>query len=255
MADKKGWGSTVLGWFVVQDGQPASDAAADDTPAEASAEPSSDADLADEIIKRYAGGGPLRTTADADADATPGAAAGATGAGAEFFQHQPPAAPGGQVDFEAVFEAAGVDAEERSRVTRAVELLRSLPAETDAGVKKQIVEASLRAFGVPVEKIIEAGAEEIQALEFYTRAGAADTERLINDSEQRIAEYEQEIANIRKVMQERVEEQQAVIRVCNDKKLEVQQILEFFGRERVAAVVKASPKLHDPSGASETPAT
>jgi hypothetical protein len=158
------------------------------------------------------------------------------------------------VDFDAVFEAAGIDSEERGRVARAVELLNGLPAGTDVAVKKQIVEMSLRAFGVPVEKIIEAGAEEIQALEFYQRSGASETEQLIAESEQRIRDLEQEIADVRKVMQQRVEEQQSVIRACNQKKLEVQQILEFFGQERVAAVVKASPKLQDPSG-DTTPTT
>ncbi|HEV2761456.1 MAG TPA: hypothetical protein VGV38_00580 [Pyrinomonadaceae bacterium] len=254
MSEKKGWGSTVLGWFVVQEGQQEGAHEADPS---AQQQPAADAgtDIADELIRKYSGGGggytpsaqTSRTTTSAAATDSP-AATPAT----ETFHPAPPSAPGGQVDFDAVYEAAGVDAEERSRVTRAVELLRSLPEGTDTTVKKQIVEASLRAFGVPVEKIIEAGAEEIQALEFYQRAGAADTEELINQSEQRIRELEQEIADVRKVMQQRVEEQQSVIRACNEKKLEVQQILEFFGQERVAAVVKASPKLHDPSGEAPT---
>ena len=251
MSEKKGWGSTVLGWFVVQEGQQEGAPAAE--PAAEHATAAGGTDIADELLRKYSGGGssgyaPTHTTS-ADAGVASSGASPAT----ETFQQSPPPAPGGQVDFEAVFEAAGVDAEERGRVSKAVELLRSLPAGTDTAVKKQIVEASLRAFGVPVEKIIEAGAEEIQALEFYQRAGAADTEELINQSEQRIRDLEQEIADIRKVMQQRVEEQQSVIRACNEKKLEVQQILEFFGQERVAAVVKASPKLHDPS--VETPTT
>lgn len=242
MTDKKGWGSTVLGWFIVQDEQPGA--------ADASHLP------ADEIINKYA-----NMAAGEEAQEVDPAAAEAPFAATDFSQTQPPALTGGQVNFEAVFESAGVDAEERERVTKAIELLRSLPPGTDAAVKKQIVEASLRAFGVPVEKIIEAGAEEIQALEFYLRAGAADTEKVIDESEQRIKDYEQEIKIIRQVMQERVLEQQTMIKSCNDKKLEIQQILEFFGQERVASVVKASPKLHDPnssaadetSGSSTTP--
>ncbi|HYK20003.1 MAG TPA: hypothetical protein VEV42_04670, partial [Pyrinomonadaceae bacterium] len=64
-----------------------------------------------------------------------------------------------------------------------------------------------------------------------------------------------EIENIRNVMQQSVNEQQTLIKTCNDKKLEVQQVLEFFGQETVAKVVQASPKLHDPSGPATTPAT
>ena len=48
-------------------------------------------------------------------------------------------------------------------------------------------------------------------------------------------------------MQQRVEEQNAVIQSCNTKKLEVQKVLEFFGQEAVARVVRESPKLHEPS--------
>jgi len=146
-----------------------------------------------------------------------------------------------------VFESAGVDQEEQQRVARTTELLRSLPAGTDVAVKKQIVEASLKAFGVPIEKIIEATVQEIQALDGYIRNGAVDNEKLIQESDARIKQYEQEIQNIRSVMQQSVEEQQNLIKVCNDKKLEVQQVLEFFGQDTVAKVVKASPKLHDPS--------
>ncbi len=227
MTEKKGWGSTVAGWFIVQGEKTGVE---DSSGASVVASGSNDYTSTTEIASEASNFSPA----------------------AESFQTPPPPPlQGGQVDFEAVFEGAGVDAEERGRVARAVELLRSLPEGTDAAVKKQIVEASLRAFGVPVEKIIEAGAEEIQALEYYIRAGAADTEKLIGESEQRIQEYEEEIKVIRRIMQERVHEQQTVIRVCNDKKLEVQQILEFFGQEKVAAVVKASPKLQDPSAPSE----
>lgn len=236
MSDKKGWGSTVVGWFIVQDD--ANNAGATGT------------DDTDALIQKYASEQMQSDATDAGTDAgIEGVDAGATesASGVAAARREMPAAPGGKVDFDAVFESAGVDAQERERVAKAVELLRSLPADTDTGVKKQIVEASLRAFGVPVEKIIEAGAEEIQALEFYIRGGAADTEKLIGESEQRIKDYEEEIANIRKIMQERVAEQQSVIKVCNEKKLEIQQILEFFGRDRVAAVVKASPKLQDPA--------
>ena len=162
------------------------------------------------------------------------------------FVKEPPAAPGGRVDFTAVYEAAGVEREEQARVTKAAELLAALPAGTDAPVKKQIVEASLKAFGVPIEKIIEGAVQEIQALEAYIRAGAADTQKVHEDSEKRIAQFTEEIRSIRTVMESRAAEQQAVVAACNEKKLEVQKVLEFFGQETVARVVRDSPKLVEP---------
>ena len=40
-----------------------------------------------------------------------------------------------------------------------------------------------------------------------------------------------------------MQEQQAVVRACNEQKLGVQQVLEFFGQEAVARVVRESPRL------------
>jgi hypothetical protein len=158
----------------------------------------------------------------------------------QVFVKDPPAALGGQVDFKAVFEAAGIDDEQAGRVARAQELLASLPTETPAAVKKQIVEAALNAFGVSIDKIIEGGVSEIQALEGYIRTGAADTQTLLAESAARIKKFEDEILRIRTVMDQRVQEQQAVTKACNEKKLGIQQILEFFGQEAVARVVQAA---------------
>lgn len=199
MNDKKGWGATVLGWFVVSDDEE----------------------------------GVAAEGADADASVE------RAGEMPQVFLKDPPAAPGGQVDFKAVFEAAGIDEEQAGRVARAQELLASLPGETPAAVRKQIVEASLTAFGVSIDKIIEGGVAEIQALEGYIRTGAADTQTLLAESAARIKKFEDEVLRIRTVMDQRVQEHQAVTKACNERKLGIQQILEFFGQEAVARVVQA----------------
>ena len=213
MIDKKGWGSAVLGWFVVQD--PTAGSSVKSAPEDEK-----------KAIQRAAAEKPI-----------------------EVFSTPPPPATGGKVDFDKVFEAAAIDDEERQRVTRTLELLNSLPPDTDEAVKKQIVMASLKAFGVPIDKIIEASAQQLQALEAYIRSGAGDTEKLASEAEQRIKQYEEEIVKLRTVMQQRIEEQAAAVRSCNSKKLEVQKVLEFFGQEAVARVVRESPKLHEPTSA------
>jgi hypothetical protein len=214
MSEKKNWGATVKGWFIVQD------QSADGGIAESDA-----AAAEDELI---------RQAAQAEPDDLP------------VFTSEPPPAPEGEVDFERVYEAAGITAEEHERVSRTLELLNSLPPDTEAAVKRQIVMASLRAFGVPIEKIIESGAEQLQALEAYIRGGARDTEQVTTQGEKDVRALEEQIALVRKAMQERVEEQHKVMRACNAKKLEVQKVLEFFGQDAVARVVRESPKLHEP---------
>ena len=207
MSDKKSWGSTVLGWFVVR-------------------EPS--------------GGDSPPPAGEVTSDGSPPSPA------APAFLKEPPPAPAGKVDFPGVYDAAGIDAEEQGRVRKAADLLAALPVATDDAVKKQIVEASLKAFGVPIEKIIESAVQEIQALEGYIRAGAADTQSVLAESQKRIAALEEEIRQIRTVMESRVAEQQSVTAACNERKLEVQKVLEFFGQEAVARVVRDSPKLVEP---------
>ena len=209
-----------MGWFVVQDGKDDQQSSAD------TYRPFADADNK-KVIQRAAAEKPIEV----------------------FSTPPPPPAQGGAVDFDAVFQSAGIDEEERTRVTRTLELLNSLPPGTEESVKKQIVMASLKAFGVPIEKIIEAGAQELQALEAYIRSGATDTETLSNEADQRIKQYEEEIVKLRTVMQQRVEEQAAAVRSCNSKKLEVQKVLEFFGQDAVAKVVRDSPKLQEPNPA------
>jgi hypothetical protein len=206
MSDKKGWGSSVLGLFVVRDSETAEGAAAP------------------------AVGPGTAEAAPADSDS---AAAGSTSAA--------PMAPGGQVDFAAVYTAAGIDPEEQARVAKAAELLHALPSGSEPA--RQIVEASLKAFGVVVDKIIDAGDRETRALDAYVAAGAADTKKVLAESQQRIAQYEEEIQRIRKVMDERVAEQQAVDRNCKAGKAEVARVLEFFGHTTAPGV----PPPIDPS--------
>ncbi|MGZ5428853.1 MAG: hypothetical protein ACXWFS_07580 [Thermoanaerobaculia bacterium] len=204
MGDRKSWGSTVLGWFVVQEGEaPGFAAPPDGPPPPAAPEPPA-------------------------------------------FVKEPPAAPGGRVDFPKVYEAAGLDSEEQGRVAKAAELLASLPAGTEPAIKKQIVEASLKAFGVPIEKIIEGAVQEIQALEAYIRAGSLDTQNVHEESEKRIRQFEAEIGRIKSIMESRTQEQLAVAAACNERKLGIQKVLEFFGQETVARVVRDSPKLVEP---------
>jgi hypothetical protein len=210
VSDKKSFGHTVLGWFVVREGEPAKEQSPD------------------ELIAKYA---------ETPANAPPPEVK---------LQGELPKAEGGKVDFPAVLRAAGISDDEQGRVEKARGLLKTLPQETPREVKKQIVEASLKAFGYPVEKIIETGAQAIQALEVYIQAGQKDTQQLLQQSQERLKELNEEIARVKKVMEDQVGGQYALTQACNEEKLRVQEVLEFFGQEAVARVVAESPRLHDP---------
>lgn len=221
MSEKKGFGSTVLGWFVVREGNEAAPAHGSDDQAAA------------DLIAKYAG------------DPAPAPAPQVKLAGDVKLPE-----PGRAIDFPAVYRGAGIDDEEQSRIDKAATLLGTLPAETPKEVKRQIVEASLKAFGYPVDQIIEAGAGEIQALQAYIELGQNQTQSLLAESSARIAELEKEIALVKQVMEEKVKGQYDLTNACNEQKLRVQEVLEFFGQEAVARVVRDSPKLVEPSAKS-----
>ena len=107
MSERKGWGSTVLGWFVVQEGGTPGPAARPDEPP---------------------AGRPRAPRLRQGASRRAGRAGGLP---------------------ERLRGRGRGRAKSRRRVAKAAELLAALPAGTDAAVKKQIVEASLKAFGVP----------------------------------------------------------------------------------------------------------
>jgi hypothetical protein len=229
--DKKGGlGHTVLGWFIEKD------AAGD-----ASLEPSPETSPADSI-----GGSPDPSGVSAPATPPPGSDAFPSAASGSLGTAGGAAVPPGNLNFESIFDAAGIAAEERGQVERAQALLADLPADAPAAVKKQVVAAALKAFGIPIARIIEASAQEIQALEGYIQTGAAQAESFRAEAERKVAAFQQEIERIRTAAESRVREQQGVVAACNTKKLEVQQILEFFGQEAVAQVVRDSPKLQSP---------
>ena len=123
---EKNWGDTVVGWFIVKDGEETGQA-------------QNEADLsADELIAKYANQTPLNTEGENAAVEIPATKQIPANYGT------PPPAPDGKVDFDAVFDTGGVDADERERIAKAKALLDSLPEGTDVAVKKQIVEASLK---------------------------------------------------------------------------------------------------------------
>ncbi len=232
--DKKGGlGHTVLGWFIEKDaaGDASLDSSAEASPADATAGAPDSSGFSTPATP--APGPDTLTTTLGGSLGDAGNAGGAP-------------VPPGNLNFESIFDAAGIAAEERGQVERAQALLADLPADAPAAVKKQVVAAALKAFGIPIARIIEASAQEIQALEGYIQTGAAQAESFRAEAERKVAAFQQEIERIRTAAESRVREQQGVVAACNAKKLSVQQILEFFGQEAVAQVVRDSPKLQSP---------
>jgi hypothetical protein len=241
MTSKKNWGSTVMGWFVVkEDGELGSEPSSIDTglpdmPSAGGAPDDAAANDADAIIARAAGM-PSR------------GAASSVGPSARVCPR--PSGPRRRLRAD---RSTSRRSSRRSATTRRSSRASTgptaprEPARRDRRRAEDDRGGSLKAFGIPTDKIIEAAAEQIRRSGLHPRRRGRHHEVL--EEARRIADFEEEIRRIKNVMEQRIHEQNAVTRACNDKKLEVQKVLEFFGQEAVARVVKESPRLVEP----ETP--
>lgn len=220
MSEKKSLGETVLGWFVVRE------------------EDENDVheQKPEVLVEKYTKKAPPPPPPE---QAPPSLK----------LQGQVPIQAGATPDdrvFQQVFRAAQISDEAQQRVGKALGLLQSLPTDTPKDTRKQIVEASLKAFGIPLDDIIETAAEEIQALEAYIQHGERHTQAVLLDANAQIEKLAAQINEIKKLMELQVKTQQNLVKASNEQKLRIQAVLEFFGQEAVARVVRDSPKLVEP---------
>jgi len=146
---------------------------------------------------------------------------------------------GSAVDFGSVYQLGHVSADERDRVHRAEKLLEALPDK--ASHKKEVVDVTLKAFGVDALKILEAANKQQRALEAFIRASQEQAQRVLDQGEQRIADLEAEIARVRQVKAQASSEQEERARLVNAELDKVQQVLDFFGQQVIEEIDAPDP--------------
>jgi hypothetical protein len=146
-----------------------------------------------------------------------------------------------QVDFDAVFKGAGMDAAELDRVRKAEELLKSLPEATPQDVKRQIVEASLKAFGFEIAKIVSAAQNQLKALETYVRLNEQQTSKALTDAQAQIAQLEDKIIGLKADMTKKTETLASVTAAAAGRRGEVHRVLDFFGAPAAPAAAAPPP--------------
>lgn len=206
MSEEKGLGSKLLGLFVETGEQKPDAEGAEKSPAEIVAE--------------------LAATAQKQRPAPPAASPNAAAAPARALNLSP--ASEVPTDFEAIFRGAGMDPQDLDRVKKAEELLKSLPDGTPQAVKKQIVEASLRAFGFEVEKIVSAAQNQQRALDAYLKVNETSTAQGISQAEQQIRELTDKIANLRGEIEQKTIRLAQLNKKIQVRKGEVGSVLDFF---------------------------
>lgn len=137
---------------------------------------------------------------------------------------------GAPTDFDAIFKEAGMDAAELDRVKKAEELLKGLPESTPQDVKRQIVEASLKAFGFELEKIVAAANNQKRALDTYVRVNEQVTAKAITEAEGQIKGLHEKIAALKADIEKRTKHLASLSEAAANRKAQVQKVIEFFER-------------------------
>jgi hypothetical protein len=141
---------------------------------------------------------------------------------------------GAPADFDVIFKDAGMDVAELDRVKKAEELLRGLPEETPQAVKRQIVEASLKAFGFELDKIVSAANNQKRALDTYVRVNEQATAKAITDAEVQIKALHDKVAALKADIEKRTAHLKSLSESAASRKTQVQKVIEFFEGPKAA---------------------
>ena len=224
MPDDKSLGKRILGLFVESapaEGDPDTKPADDETPS-----------AADEIAAI------ARQSAPASAPAAPPGPSHSSrapmGAPASKLPPMEPVAPA-KVDFDAVFKNAGIDPQALDRVRKAEDLLKNLPDSASEEVKRQIVEASLKAFGFEISKIVEGVQTQTKALDAYVRVNEQQTAKAITDAQAQIAKLEDQVITLRADIDKRTNALAGLAAAADVRKRQVSKVLDFFHTPSPAA--------------------
>lgn len=143
---------------------------------------------------------------------------------------------GAPADFDSIFKDAGMDIAELDRVKKAEDLLKGLPESTPQDVKRQIVEASLKAFGFELDKIVIAANNQKRALDTYVRVNEQATAKSITDAEAQIKGLHEKIAALKADIEKRTRHLSSLSEAATNRKTQVQKVIEFFERPGGAPV-------------------
>jgi hypothetical protein len=113
-------------------------------------------------------------------------------------------------------------------VKKAEQLLQSLPAATPREVKKEIVEASLKAFGFETAKIVLAAQNQQKAIDAYVKVNEASTAKAIKDAETQIRTLTDKVAALRTDIEQRNAGLASLAAAAQGRKADVQKVLDFF---------------------------
>lgn len=141
-------------------------------------------------------------------------------------------------DFSGIFKSGGMSDEDRDRLAKAEDLLRNLPAETPAPLKRQIVEGTLRTFGIPMEKLSASALRAADALDAYLGISDQDLQARSDAAQKRLRELQAEEQKLQQALAERRQLQSTLVFDVRARQAELRAVVSFFGPPPAPAVRK-----------------
>ena len=152
----------------------------------------------------------------------------------------PPAVAGAPVepakmDFPSIYKAAALSDDDLAQVDRTEQLLRTLPASLPLETQKQIVEATLKTFGVDPQKVRQTLSRQKHALGSYAGVVKQDTDKRDGEARTRIEALRAEALKLEHVIEERARSRAAVELACGNKAEAIERLSIYLPAAPAAA--------------------
>ena len=146
---------------------------------------------------------------------------------------QPSASPASNVepaklDFKDIYKTAGLPDEDLAQVDRAEKLLRTLPANLPLETQRQILEGTLKTFGVDPQRIRDSIKRQQRALSAWTGVVKQDADKRDADAHARIESLRAEALKLEHAIEERARNRQSVELACRTQSDAVGRLIEFL---------------------------
>jgi hypothetical protein len=171
-----------------------------------------------------------------EGEAPPETAAGKVAQIAQEAAQEPPPPQGApappvdaaKVDFSSIYKAAGLSDEDLEQVERAENLLRTLPASLPLETQKQIIEGTLKTFGIDPARIRQTIQREQRSLVAYATVVRQDAEKRDAESHARIEALRAEAMKLEHSIEERGRARASVELACKTQSDSVGRMVEFL---------------------------
>src|SRR4051812_37867655 len=132
------------------------------------------------------------------------------------------------VDFANIYRAAGLSQEELDEVDRTGNLLKTRPATLPIETQRQILEGTLKTFGVAPDRIRHTIARQQRSLVAYAGVVKQDADKRDTDAHARIEQLRAEALKIERTIEDRAKQRAGVELACRNQSELVGRMIDFL---------------------------